>query len=70
MVTPPFSGGVLAATNLTGNPCVVFPHVFGDEGTPRSMTLIGRLYGEAEILRVAKAFQDRTEHHRRHPSLE
>jgi Asp-tRNA(Asn)/Glu-tRNA(Gln) amidotransferase A subunit family amidase len=34
------------------------------------MHLVGNLYAEAEILALAKAFQDRTEHHRRHPELE
>jgi Asp-tRNA(Asn)/Glu-tRNA(Gln) amidotransferase A subunit family amidase len=60
----------LRATNATGHPGVAVPTGFNSKGTPTSMHLVGNLYAEAEILALAKAFQDRTEHHRRHPELE
>lgn len=69
-VTPPFGGSNLLLTNLTGNPCVVLPNGFTKEGAPTSITFIGQLFGEAKALAVAKAYQDATEHHLKHPNLE
>jgi Asp-tRNA(Asn)/Glu-tRNA(Gln) amidotransferase A subunit family amidase len=42
----------------------------GGPGTPVSLTFLGQLYGEAKLLVVAKAYQDATEFHLRHPKLE
>jgi Asp-tRNA(Asn)/Glu-tRNA(Gln) amidotransferase A subunit family amidase len=58
---------VLQLTNLTGHPALVLPHGFSRDGTPTSITFIGRLYGEAALLRVGAAFQSATDHHRRMP---
>ncbi|HTK75391.1 MAG TPA: amidase [Gemmataceae bacterium] len=62
-------GNDLALTNLTGHPTVVIPNGFnGDQ--PMSVTFTGRLYGEAEILALAKAYQDATGHHLKRPAME
>lgn len=58
------------ATNLTGQPCVVLPHGFNEKGNPTSLTFVGRVFGEAEMLAVAKAYQEATEWHLKHPRLE
>ena len=42
----------------------------GGPGTPLSLTFLGHLYGEARLLAVAKAYQDATDFHLQHPSLE
>jgi len=42
----------------------------GGPGTPLSLTFLGRLYGEAKLLALAKAYQDATGFHLRHPKLE
>ena len=68
-VSPTFGGGNLLLTNLTGHPQVVLPNGFRADGTPTSITFTGRLFGEAEILAVAKAYQDATDFHLRHPEL-
>lgn len=68
-VTPSYGGNVLLLTNLTGHPAVVVPNGFSKEGTPTSISFIGRLYGESETLRVAKAFQDATDFHLKHPAI-
>ena len=39
------------------------------EGTPTSIAFIGKIYGEAEMLALAKAYQDATGWHLRHPNL-
>jgi len=69
-VAPSFGGSNLLLTNLTGHPCVVVPDGFTKEGTPTSISFIGQLFGEAKLLSVAKAYQDATNFHLKHPKLE
>ena len=66
-ITPTFGGDNLLLTNLTGHPCVVLPNGFDDDGEPTSITFMGRLYGDATVLAVAKAYQDATDFHTRRP---
>ncbi|HXO19204.1 MAG TPA: amidase [Thermoanaerobaculia bacterium] len=68
-VAPTFGGANLLLTNLTGHPAVVLPNGFKKDGTPASITFTGRLFGEADLLAVAKVYQDGTGFHRRHPTL-
>lgn len=68
-VSPSFEGNNLLMTNLTGNPCVVLPNGFTNEGTPVSITFIGRLYDEATLLSFARAYQSATDFHTKHPPL-
>jgi Asp-tRNA(Asn)/Glu-tRNA(Gln) amidotransferase A subunit family amidase len=69
-VSPAFAGNNLLLTNLTGHPQVVVPDGFrASDGTPVSLTFTGRLYGEAEILAVAHAFQSATDHHLKRPEI-
>ena len=56
-------------TNLTGQPCVVAPCGFLSSGRPMSVSFIGSLFGEAELLAVAKWYQDATGFHLIHPDL-
>src|SRR5216684_759894 len=41
----------------------------GGPGTPVSLTFLGNLYREAELLAFARAYQDSTSFHRKHPKL-
>jgi Asp-tRNA(Asn)/Glu-tRNA(Gln) amidotransferase A subunit family amidase len=68
-IAPGFRGNSLRLTNLTGHPCVVLPNGFTKAGTPTSITFIGKLFGEADLLAVTKAYQDKSDFHKRHPSL-
>lgn len=68
-LAPSFEGNNLLLTNLSGHPCVVVPNGFNEKGSPTSITFMGRLYDEATLLAVAKAYQDATEFHLRHPRL-
>jgi Asp-tRNA(Asn)/Glu-tRNA(Gln) amidotransferase A subunit family amidase len=43
---------------------------FSERGTPTSITFMGKPYGEATILALAKAYQDAAGWHRRHPRLD
>jgi Asp-tRNA(Asn)/Glu-tRNA(Gln) amidotransferase A subunit family amidase len=69
-VTPSFGGDNLLLTNLTGHPCVVLPNGFNENGTPTSITFQGRLFDEATLLAVAKKYQQATEFHKKHPTME
>ncbi len=69
-VAPSFGGNNLLLTNLTGHPCVVLPNGFREEGTPTSISFLGKLYGDAEVLALAKRFQDATDFHQRQPALQ
>ncbi|TPW14554.1 MAG: Amidase, partial [bacterium] len=66
-LSPTFGGISLRATNLTGHPCVVLPSGFRADGTPASVTFIGRLFGEEALLAVSRAYQEATGWHRRRP---
>jgi Asp-tRNA(Asn)/Glu-tRNA(Gln) amidotransferase A subunit family amidase len=41
----------------------------GGPGTPVSLTFLGDLYGEAKLLAFARAYQEATDFHRKHPQL-
>lgn len=68
-VSPTYAGGNLTLTNLTGHPCVVLPNGFTKQELPTSITFMGQLYEEGKVLAVAKAYQDATDWHRKHPKL-
>ncbi len=69
-LAPVFEGDNLLLTNLSGHPCVVVPNGFNAKGSPTSITFVGRLYDEATLLAVAKAYQDATTFHMKHPTLQ
>jgi Asp-tRNA(Asn)/Glu-tRNA(Gln) amidotransferase A subunit family amidase len=66
-VTPTSGNQTLLLTNLTGHPTVVVRNGFRENGTPLSISFVGKLFGEAEALALAKAYQDATEFHLRRP---
>ncbi len=68
-VAPSRVGDNLLLTNLTGHPCVVLPNGFRKDGTPTSISFMGKLFGEAETLAVARAYQDAMGFHKKHPTL-
>ncbi|MBT3478058.1 MAG: amidase [Candidatus Marinimicrobia bacterium] len=66
-VIPSFYGDNLLRTNLTGHPCVVVPNGFNEKGTPTSISFIGDLYEDGNVLAVAKAYQEVTDWHKQYP---
>ena len=66
-VMPSFGGNMLMVTNLTGHPSLTVPNGWRDDGTPVSISFVGKLFGEADLLAVGKAYQDATGFHRKHP---
>ena len=69
LITPSYGGNQMLITNLTGHPCVVLPNGFNDRGSPTSFSIVGKLFDEASILRLAKAYQDKTKFTKIHPEL-
>lgn len=69
-IAPAFVGSNSLLTNLTGHPCVVVPTGFDNPKRPNSITFIGQLFEEANVLAVAKAFQDATDFHKQHPKMD
>jgi Asp-tRNA(Asn)/Glu-tRNA(Gln) amidotransferase A subunit family amidase len=63
-----FIGSNQALTNRTGHPVLSVPNGFAN-GSPTALHLTGKLFGEPEILRLAHAFQSKTDFHLRHPPL-
>ena len=66
-VAPSWEGDNLLLTNLTGHPCVVLPNGLSEDGTPTSITFIGRLFDEGRLIAFAKKYQDATNFNKQHP---
>lgn len=65
-------GNDLQITNLTGHPSICLPvgHTkSNDRWRPLTATMTGRLFGETELLTVARAYQEATGHHLKRPML-
>lgn len=56
-------------TNVTGYPGVVVRNGLNAKGQPTSFSMIGNLYAEAKMLRLAHAYQMATTWHEAHPPL-
>jgi Asp-tRNA(Asn)/Glu-tRNA(Gln) amidotransferase A subunit family amidase len=65
--TPAVAFRNLQLTNLTGHPAVAVSNGFTRKGTPTGITFVGKLYGEDDLLAIAKAYQDATSFHLKHP---
>ena len=57
IVHPSFATELLLATNLTGHPALCLPDGLDERGLPRSVTFVGRLYGEADLSALGHAWQ-------------
>ena len=68
-IAPSWEGDNLLLTNLTGHPCIVLPNGFSADGTPTSITFIGRLFDEGRLIAFAKKYQDATDFHKKHPPI-
>lgn len=57
-----------APANVTGTPSVAVPCGFSQGGLPTAFQVMGRPFGEARILRIARAYERATDWHSRQPS--
>ncbi len=67
-LSPAPGSSSLTITNLTGHPALALKCGFIDN-MPASIMVTGRLYDEATVCRVALAYEQATEWHKRHPAL-
>ncbi|HEY1755669.1 MAG TPA: amidase [Bryobacteraceae bacterium] len=56
--------------NIAGYPAISVPHGFLDSGSPTALTFYGQPFKETEILALAKAYQDASGFHLKHPNLD
>ena len=56
--------------NLACYPAVNVPNGFTESGTPSNITFYARPFGEMELLALAKAYQDASGFHLKHPQLD
>jgi len=68
-ICPTYGGNQLSITNLTGHPAVIFPTGINKNNLPTSITLIGKLFDEATLLAIAKAYQDAMDFNKQHPEF-
>ncbi|MBF9251832.1 amidase [Pontibacter sp. 172403-2] len=68
-ISPSFASNNLVVTNLMGHPCVVVPNGFRENGLPTTITFMGKLFGEAQLLAFAKFYQGLTPFEDQHPKL-
>ncbi|MCH7769333.1 MAG: Asp-tRNA(Asn)/Glu-tRNA(Gln) amidotransferase subunit GatA [Nitrospinae bacterium] len=57
------------SVNLAGVPGLSIPCGFSSSGLPIGLQLIGRPFDEATLFRAAYTFEQRTDHHKKKPSL-
>jgi Asp-tRNA(Asn)/Glu-tRNA(Gln) amidotransferase A subunit family amidase len=69
VICPSFAGSQLRITNLTGHPAISLPSGFNKNHLPTSITLLAKLYDEATLLAVAKAYQLVTPWDDMHPEM-
>jgi Asp-tRNA(Asn)/Glu-tRNA(Gln) amidotransferase A subunit family amidase len=56
--------------NIAGYPAISVPNGFAESGSPTAITFYGRPFAETEILALAKAWQDVSGIHLKHPNLD
>jgi len=67
-LSPAPGSSSLQVTNLTGHPAIALKSGFIDN-MPQAIMVTGRLYDEATVCRVALAYEQATEWHKKHPTL-
>lgn len=65
-VNPSWNSSSLFITNYTGQPSITVPNGMF-EGTPTSITFTGRLFGEQDLITLARRYQEATRWDEAHP---
>jgi aspartyl-tRNA(Asn)/glutamyl-tRNA(Gln) amidotransferase subunit A len=56
--------------DLTGLPAISVPCGFAGDGLPVGLQIAGNAFDEAGVLRIAQAYEQATEWHRKHPAVD
>lgn len=70
VVAPPWTGHSLLYSNFSGHPCVVLPNGPKEGSRSATVCLLGRWFGEAALVRVARAWQLESRWHLARPAGE
>jgi aspartyl-tRNA(Asn)/glutamyl-tRNA(Gln) amidotransferase subunit A len=68
---PGVTGGanVIGPTNVVGVPGISVPNGFGVQGLPTGLSFTARGFDEGKLVTLARLYQDRTDWHRRQPTI-
>ncbi len=68
---PDVRGGtpLIPAGNAVGAPALCLPNGFGQNGLPTSIQFLGAVFSENTLVSIGKAFQQRTDWHKKHPDI-
>jgi aspartyl-tRNA(Asn)/glutamyl-tRNA(Gln) amidotransferase subunit A len=68
---PNVQGGppIIPAGNVVGQPALSVPNGFGPNNLPTGIQFTGKIWSEARLLSIAKAYQEVTDFHRRRPKF-
>src|SRR5881296_2295599 len=68
---PDVRGGVsmIGSSNVVGVPAISVPNGFGLAGLPTGLSLVARAFDEVKLVRIARAYQGRTDWHTRRPEV-
>jgi aspartyl-tRNA(Asn)/glutamyl-tRNA(Gln) amidotransferase subunit A len=65
----PGGGSLIASSNVVGVPALALPNGFGPAGLPTSLSFVARAFDEAKLVEIGRAYQARTDWHRRRPAV-
>ncbi len=69
LVLDGIGGRTLLTTNLTGHPQAIIPQGADEKGNSLAKSFVGRLFGEAELVALARLAQEGGDYHRQRPDL-
>ena len=58
---------IIPGSNVAGIPAIGVPNGFGERGLPTGIQFVGRAFEENRLIAIARAYQSRTDWHRRRP---
>lgn len=64
-----FQGQFTIPADLAGTPTITVPCGFSDEGHPYAVQFLGSRLSELNLCRIAHAYEQATQWHRRHPTI-
>lgn len=69
LLIPAYADNISMITNLTGHPAISLPVGIDSKGRPLSLCLIGKLYDDGPMIRLAMDFQKITGYDEMHPPI-
>lgn len=68
---PGVTGGanIIGPSNVVGVPAISVPNGFGVAGLPTGLSFVARAFDEGKLVQLGRAYQERTEWHKRRPNV-